>query len=85
MQTQAKDIGKHTSVARASGRAERKIHFMNIGFHYEGEKQLYCGSFFNDPKSTCMNLLVGAVCLIWEKEKEKKGERGELFPQWAMR
>lgn len=54
---------------------------MNIGFHYEGEKQLCCGSFFNDPKSTCMNLLVGAVCLIWEKEEEKKKERGEAcFP-----
>lgn len=84
VQTQTKYTSKHTSRARVSRRAERKIHFMNIGFHYEGEKQLCCGSFFNDPKSTCMNLLVVAVCLIWGNGiREKKG-KGEPVPQWVL-
>lgn len=47
---------------------------MNIGFHYEGEKQLCCGSFFNDPKSTHMNLLVGARLFdMGGREAEVKG------------
>lgn len=50
---------------------------MNIGFHYEGEKQLCCGSFFNDPKSTRMNLLVAARLFDMRgREREVKGGGG---------
>lgn len=56
--------------------ARGNIHFMNIGFHYKGEKQLCCGSFFNDPKSTRMNLLVGA-CLFDMGGGETEVKEGE--------
>lgn len=54
-----------------------------LDFIMRMKKQLCCGSFFNDPKSTCMNLLVVAVCLIWRKKWERK-TRGELFPHWVL-
>lgn len=46
------------------------------------KKQLCCGSFFNDPKSTCMNLLVVA-CLFDMGEGTGWGG-GESFPLWVL-
>lgn len=63
-----------------SGQAERKIYFMNIGFHYEGEKNSFAVDHsLMTLKSICMNLLAVAACLICGGNMRKK-ERENGFP-----
>lgn len=67
MQTWANDRGKQISV---SVQAEMKIHFMNIGFHYD--EQLCRGSFFN--VHTCESFDVGCLFEMAEKSTKTMGE-----------
>lgn len=75
MQTWANNRGKQISV---SGQAEMKIHFMNIGFHYE--EQLCCGSFLNVHVHESFNM----GCLFEMSEKSTK-KMGEPFPDRASK
>lgn len=70
MQTWANDRGKQISV---SVQAEMKIHFMNIGFHYE--ERLCCGSFFNVYTRESFN-----VGCLFEMAKKSTKTMGEPFP-----
>lgn len=71
MQTWANDRGKQISV---SGQAEMKIHFMNIGFHYE--EQLCFGSFFNVHMLESFN----TGCLFEMAGEKSTKKMGEPFP-----
>lgn len=93
--TRLRRLSKHRLSTRANthlwpewvGEKRGKSISWILDFIMRVKKQLCCGPFFNDPESTCMNLLAAAVCVICEGilAERKKRERGETFPQGVLK